>query len=431
MVLLPVAEADAPATPAAATAPPAAAATSPAAAATPLPPVGCVGRLMPPAAPIVLPTASVAEAARCMLARRTEAVLVCAPPPLPPAEPATPVPPALPFVNSLSETPHGAPPSPAAPSPHENLSPYATAAAAGGGAAARGELLGILTATDVARRVIAKELSAETTTVAAAMTAAPTTVHEREDAAEAIAKMAAGGFRHVPVLRSGGGLALLDVARCLYDAMTLLEDASAGGALLDAVARRCGRAPAVPPRASVVDAARALAAAPAALLLGGDGAPAALVTPRALLNVAATGGVGWFRTTRAAAVATEALPPRAPPRASVADACHVMQEQRTAHVLVAVAADDGGSPAALPPLPLLLSSVQLLAEAIEHARRAAAVRANIAKAEAARAEAAARAAETAGKAAAKAALAERATAVAACLVTTAFVGGAVALLRKR
>ena len=33
--------------------------------------------------------------------------------------------------------------------------------------------------------------------------------------------------------------------------------------------------------------------------------------------------------------------------------------------------------------------------------------------------------------AAKAALAERATAVAACLVTTAFVGGAVALLRKR
>ena len=249
--------------------------------------------------------------------------------------------------------------------------------------------------------MIAKELSAETTTVAAAMTAAPTTVHEREDAAEAIAKMAAGGFRHVPVLRSGGGLALLDVARCLYDAMTLLEDASAGGALLDAVARRCGRAPAVPPRASVVDAARALAAAPAALLLGGDGAPAALVTPRALLNVAATGGVGWFRTTRAAAVATEALPPRAPPRASVADACHVMQEQRTAHVLVAVAADDGGSPAALPPLPLLLSSVQLLAEAIEHARRAAAVRANIAKAEAARAEAAARAAETAGKAAAK------------------------------
>ena len=81
--------------------------------------------------------------------------------------------------------------------------------------------------------------------MAAAMTAAPTTVHEREDAAEAIAKMAAGGFRHVPVLRSGGGLALLDVARCLYDAMTLLEDASAGGALLDAVARRCGRAPAV------------------------------------------------------------------------------------------------------------------------------------------------------------------------------------------
>ena len=55
-----------------------------------------------------------------------------------------------------------------------------------------------------------------------------------------------------------------------------------------------------------------------------------------------------------------------------------MQEQRTAHVLVAVAADDGGSPAALPPLPLLLSSVQLLAEAIEHARRAAAVKANIA-----------------------------------------------------
>ena len=48
-----------------------------------------------------------------------------------------------------------------------------------------------------------------------------------------------------------------------------------------------------------------------------------------------------------------------------------------------------------------------------------------------RAEAAARAAETAGKAAANAALAERATAVAACLVTTAFVGGAVALLRKR
>ncbi len=67
-----------------------------------------------------------------------------------------------------------------------------------------GQITGLLSERDVLRKVVGQRLSADTITVAAAMTPDPVTVQEGDALAGAIAKMESGHFRHLPVVDAAG-----------------------------------------------------------------------------------------------------------------------------------------------------------------------------------------------------------------------------------
>ncbi|KAG0453668.1 hypothetical protein HPP92_024972 [Vanilla planifolia] len=84
-------------------------------------------------------------------------------------------------------------------------------------------LCGILTDKDIATRVIAHELKLEETPVSKVMTRNPVFVLSDTLAVEALQKMVQGKFRHLPVVENGEVIALLDIAKCLYDAIARME----------------------------------------------------------------------------------------------------------------------------------------------------------------------------------------------------------------
>ncbi|KAL9422580.1 hypothetical protein AB3S75_034788 [Citrus x aurantiifolia] len=90
-------------------------------------------------------------------------------------------------------------------------------------------LCGILTDKDIATRVIARELNLEETPVSKVMTRNPTFVLSDTLAVEALQKMVQGKFRHLPVVENGEVIALLDIAKCLYDAIARMERAAEKG----------------------------------------------------------------------------------------------------------------------------------------------------------------------------------------------------------
>ncbi|XAR67882.1 hypothetical protein NMG60_11002818 [Bertholletia excelsa] len=90
-------------------------------------------------------------------------------------------------------------------------------------------LCGILTDKDIATRVIACELNLEETPVSKVMTRNPVFVLSSTLAVEALQKMVQGKFRHLPVVENGEVIALLDIAKCLYDAIVRLEKAADKG----------------------------------------------------------------------------------------------------------------------------------------------------------------------------------------------------------
>lgn len=92
-----------------------------------------------------------------------------------------------------------------------------------------GLLCGILTDKDIATKVIAKEINLEDTPVSKVMTRNPVFVLSETLAAEALQKMVQGKFRHLPVVENGEVLALLDIAKCLYDAIARMERAAEKG----------------------------------------------------------------------------------------------------------------------------------------------------------------------------------------------------------
>lgn len=90
-------------------------------------------------------------------------------------------------------------------------------------------LCGILTDKDIATRVIARELNLEETPVSKVMTRNPVFVLSETLAVEALQKMVQGKFRHLPVVENGEVIALLDIAKCLYDAIARMERAAEKG----------------------------------------------------------------------------------------------------------------------------------------------------------------------------------------------------------
>ncbi|KAI3673611.1 hypothetical protein L6452_39735 [Arctium lappa] len=90
-------------------------------------------------------------------------------------------------------------------------------------------LSGILTDKDIATRVIAREIDYVNTPVSKVMTKNPIYVLSDSLAVEALQKMVQGKFRHLPVVENGEVIALLDIAKCLYDAIERMERAAEKG----------------------------------------------------------------------------------------------------------------------------------------------------------------------------------------------------------
>ncbi|KAF6156551.1 hypothetical protein GIB67_000016 [Kingdonia uniflora] len=82
---------------------------------------------------------------------------------------------------------------------------------------------------DIATRVIARELNVDETPISKVMTRNPIFVLSGTLAVEALQKMVLGKFRHLPVVENGEVIALLDIAKCLYDAIARMERAAEKG----------------------------------------------------------------------------------------------------------------------------------------------------------------------------------------------------------
>ncbi|VAI03505.1 unnamed protein product [Triticum turgidum subsp. durum] len=107
-----------------------------------------------------------------------------------------------------------------------------------------GLLSGIVTDKDIATRVIAEGLRVEQTIISKIMTRSPHYVTADTLAIEALQKMVQGKFRHLPVVDNGEVTAMLDIAKCLYDAISRLEKAAEQGnalaAAVEGVERQLG-----------------------------------------------------------------------------------------------------------------------------------------------------------------------------------------------
>ncbi|PPS13671.1 hypothetical protein GOBAR_AA06874 [Gossypium barbadense] len=112
---------------------------------------------------------------------------------------------------------------------------------------ANGLLSGIITDKDIATRVIAEGLRPEQTVVSKIMTCSPIFVTSDSLAIEALQKMVRGKFRHLPVVENGEVIAMLDITKCLYDAISRMEKAAEQGsaiaAAVEGVERQWGSNP--------------------------------------------------------------------------------------------------------------------------------------------------------------------------------------------
>ncbi|KAL7230920.1 hypothetical protein ACSBR2_009240 [Camellia fascicularis] len=102
-------------------------------------------------------------------------------------------------------------------------------------------LSGIVTDKDIATRVIAEELRPEQTIISKVMTRNPIFVTSDSLAIEALQKMVQGKFRHLPVVENGEVIALLDITKCLYDAISRMEKAAEQGSAIAAAVEGVGR----------------------------------------------------------------------------------------------------------------------------------------------------------------------------------------------
>ncbi|GKE73382.1 CBS / octicosapeptide/Phox/Bemp1 domains-containing protein [Tanacetum coccineum] len=95
-------------------------------------------------------------------------------------------------------------------------------------------LSGIVTDKDIATRVLAEELRPDQTIISKVMTRNPTFVSSDSLAIDALQKMVQGKFRHLPVVENGEVIALLDITKCLYNAISRMEKAAKQGSAIAA-----------------------------------------------------------------------------------------------------------------------------------------------------------------------------------------------------
>ena len=76
----------------------------------------------------------------------------------------------------------------------------------------------------ITKRVVSKMVDPVETGVSAVMTKGPKCVSVEDSALDALEMMVDNKFRHLPVLdRDGSVVGLLDIAKCLYDAISIME----------------------------------------------------------------------------------------------------------------------------------------------------------------------------------------------------------------
>ena len=88
-------------------------------------------------------------------------------------------------------------------------------------------LKGIVTDKDLAFRVVAEKLDPQKVMVGQVMTRDPQCVQSNTSMIEALNKMVVNHFRHLPVMEEERLVGVLDIAKCLYDALQKLEIADA------------------------------------------------------------------------------------------------------------------------------------------------------------------------------------------------------------
>lgn len=263
-----------------------------------------------------------------------------------------------------------------------------------------GGCVGIVTATDISRRVVALGLNPAELTVAGIMTRSPHVVNGNCSAVDALTTMTHGRFRHLPVvtslLNAGGNwgskgpcekpTAVLDVTRCLFDVIDMLERAhAASSAILSALersgcdgkdddmvlgpafcsvlaptlgglVRRETPPPVVKPTDCIRHAASMLTSGITGVLVEDAGRVVGTVTPRCLLRALASGA-----DTNTTCVRDCMLAPPPTPSActTVLEALHLLQEERASHILL-LDPDTGVARA-------MLDVLQLVCAALSHA----------------------------------------------------------------
>lgn len=114
----------------------------------------------------------------------------------------------------------------------------------------KGLLCGIVTDRDLSMKVVGEGLSMVDTPVSRVMTRNPVFVTIDSSAVDALQKMVQGKFRHLPVVEDNEVVALLDITKCLYDAIARMERAAEKGhamaAALEGVERQYGNSIATP-----------------------------------------------------------------------------------------------------------------------------------------------------------------------------------------
>eukprot|EP00850_Spirogloea_muscicola_P013559 SM000092S24527 [mRNA] locus=s92:468821:473303:- [translate_table: standard] len=142
-------------------------------------------------------------------------------------------------------------------------------------------LCGIVTDKDIALRVIAEGRSVDDTPVSAVMTRNPLFVNIDTSAVEALQKMVTGRFRHLPVVENNEVVALLDITKCLYDAIARMERAAEKGnaiaAAVEGVEREFGNTISAP--STFIDTLRERMFRPTLATLVGDQSRVAIATP--------------------------------------------------------------------------------------------------------------------------------------------------------